>query len=87
MPTQITTYPNFVAEGWTVEDIGKFCDEYGLSLTVVEEETSLYPAGRVIMQSRNPESRVIAGVSLKITVAKEPIIEETPETEIPEGSN
>jgi len=91
VPDVITKYPNFVSEGWTVEDIQIFCDEYGLTLTVVEEETSLYPAGRVIKQSRNADSRVIAGVSLKITVAKEPIFEEPivpniPDEE-PEGSN
>ncbi|MBE6152365.1 MAG: Stk1 family PASTA domain-containing Ser/Thr kinase [Firmicutes bacterium] len=71
IPDVITKYPNFVSEGWTVEDISKFCEEYGLTLTIVEEETDLYPAGRVIKQSRSADSRVIAGVSLKITVAKE----------------
>ena len=40
IPDVITKYPNFVAEGWTVEDIGKFCEEYGLNLIVVEEETN-----------------------------------------------
>ena len=92
VPDVITKYPNFVSEGWTVEDIQIFCDEYGLTLTVVEEETSMYPAGRVIKQSRNADSRVIAGVSLKITIAKEPTIEEAPitpdePTEESEGSN
>ena len=90
IPDVITKYPNFVSEGWTVEDIGKFCDEYGLTLTVVEEETDLYPAGRVIKQSRNAESRVIAGVSLKITVAREVTVEEPsvqPDQPESEGSN
>lgn len=89
IPDVITGYPDFISEGWTVEDIEKFCEEYGLNLTVVEEETSLYPAGRVIKQSRSPESRVIAGVSLKITVAKEATISPDDEQfiEVPEGSN
>lgn len=89
IPDVITKYPNFVTEGWTVEDIEKFCEEYGLNLTVVEEENDLYPAGRVIKQSRLPESRVIAGVSLKITIAKEvtvvePIEPEEPSVDTPE---
>jgi len=86
VPDVITKYPNFVSEGWTVEDIQQFCDEYGLTLTVVEEETSLYPAGRVIKQSRNADSRVIAGVGLKITVAKEVVSSETIDPNVPESS-
>ena len=81
IPDVITKYPNFVSEGWTVEDIQKFCDEYGLTLTIVEQESDIYPAGKVIAQSRNADSRVIAGVSLKITVAKEITVIEIPEEE------
>ena len=82
IPDVITKYPNFVAEGWTVEDIGKFCEEYGLNLIVVEEETNLYPVGRVIRQSRPADSRVLAGVGLKITVAKEVVVSEPIEPDI-----
>lgn len=71
IPDVITKYPDFVSEGWTLEDIKLFCDEYGLDITVVEEENDTVPVGKVIRQSRAAGSRVIAGVNIKITIAKE----------------
>ena len=80
IPDVITNYPNFVSEGWKVDDIETFCSEYGITLTVVEEETNEYPAGTVIKQSRSAETKVISGATLKITVAKE---KQTTNTEKP----
>lgn len=71
IPDVITNYPNFVTEGWKLEDIETFCSEYGITLTVVEEETNDYPVGTVIKQSRSADTKVISGATLKITVAKE----------------
>ena len=70
IPDVITKYPNFVTEGWKVADIQKFCDEYGIELTIVEEESDL-AVGTVISQSRSENSKVISGASLKIVIAKE----------------
>ena len=80
IPDVITNYPNFVSEGWKVDDIETFCSEYGITLTVVEEETNEYPAGTVIKQSRSADTKVISGATLKITVAKE---KQTTNTEKP----
>lgn len=80
IPDVITNYPNFVSEGWKVDDIETFCSEYGITLTVVEEETNEYSAGTVIKQSRSAETKVISGATLKITVAKE---KQTTNTEKP----
>ena len=80
IPDVITNYPNFVSEGWKVDDIETFCSEYGITLTVVEEETNEYPAGTVIKQSRSADTKVISGATLKITVAKE---KQTTNTENP----
>ena len=71
IPDVITNYPNFVSEGWKIDDIETFCSEYGITLTVVEEETDAYPVGTVIKQSRSADTKVISGATLKITVAKE----------------
>ena len=71
IPDVITNYPDFVSEGWKIEDIETFCSEYGITLTVVEEETDKYPVGTVIKQSRSADTKVISGATLKITVAKE----------------
>ena len=83
VPDVITNYPNFVSEGWKVDDIETFCSEYGITLTVVEEETDAYPAGTVIKQSRSADTKVISGATLKITVAKE---KQTTNTEKPTES-
>lgn len=80
IPDVITNYPNFVSEGWKVDDIETFCSEYGITLTVVEEETDAYPAGTVIKQSRSADTKVISGATLKITVAKK---KQTTNTEEP----
>ena len=71
IPDIITQYPDFVFEGWTVDDITIFCEEYGLTLTVDYKETNDYAPGTVIGQSRAAGVRVLSGVTLKITVAKE----------------
>ena len=70
IPDVITNYPNFVSEGWKTDDIETFCKEYGITLTIVEEETNAYPAGTVIKQSRSADTKVISGATLKITIAK-----------------
>ncbi len=87
VPDVITNYPNFVTEGWKVEDIETFCSEYGITLTVVEEEIDGYPVGTVIKQSRSEGTRVISGATLKITIAKEitPIISDEPIATEPES--
>ena len=90
IPDVITNYPNFVSEGWKVDDIETFCSEYGITLTVVEEETDAYPSGTVIKQSRSADTKVISGATLKITVAKEKQtinIDETIEKQEEESSN
>lgn len=89
VPDVITNYPNFVTEGWKVEDIETFCSEYGITLTVVEEETDGYPIGTVIKQSRSEGTRVISGATLKITIAKEvtPVISDEPVATEPEQGN
>ena len=77
VPDIITTYPDFVGEGWKVEEIQSFCDEYGITLTVVEDESD-EPVGKVIRQSRAADSRVASPGYLTITIAKEKVVVEEP---------
>ena len=42
IPDIITEYPDFVLEGWNIDDITSFCEEYGLVLTINYEETNEY---------------------------------------------
>ena len=74
------------ALGWTKEDAQAFCDKYGITLKVVEQETTQYPEGKIIGQSRAAGSPITKGTNLTITVAKkptvkEPEVEETPSEE------
>ena len=82
IPDIVTEYPDFVSEGWSLDDITSFCEEYGLVLTIDYKETNDVAPGVVISQSRAAGVRVVSGVSLKITVSKE--VTEI-ETEIDEG--
>jgi eukaryotic-like serine/threonine-protein kinase len=65
-------YPNFVEEGWSVDDVTAFCDKYGINLTVEYKETANYSDGTIISQSRAEGVPVVAGANLKIVVAKAP---------------
>lgn len=73
-------YPDMNALGWTKEDAEAFCDKYGITLKVVEQETTQYPEGKIIGQSRAAGSPITKGTNLTITVAKKPTVKE-PEVE------
>lgn len=82
VPAFITTYPDFVGESWSVANIESFCSKNGITLNKKTEETSAYPEGTVISQSRVAGTKVIANTPLTITVAKAPAKTPTkPETD------
>ena len=78
IPDFVTVYPDFVTEGWTVDNVQKFCDEHGVTLNVKYEETDSYPEGTIISQSRVVGTKVIENTPLNITVAKAKPKEEKP---------
>ena len=84
VPDIVTKYPDFIGEGWRVEEIQSFCDENNITLTVVEEESD-EPAGKVIRQSRAADSEVASPGYLTITIAKEKIVENNPVVDEPVG--
>lgn len=65
-------YPDMVGEQWTKKDVQSFCDKYNLSLTLLEAESSDYPAGTVMKQSRNAGEVVVEGASIRVTIAIAP---------------
>lgn len=71
IPNLVVKYPNFVEEKWTKDAIEKFCKEYEISVSFVEEETSTYEEGTVIKQDRVAGTQVRKGYPLVITIAKE----------------
>ena len=69
IPKDDIKYPNFTDGTYTLNDIKSYCDEYGVTVTVVEKESDEAP-GTILEQSR-PEGYIIkSGTSITITVAK-----------------
>ena len=89
IPNLVDTYPHVTVNGedWTVSDVEKFCDEYGLTISISYEETNKYKEGQIIAQNRAKGTNIIKGSTFKITVAKKvkevepPKEEEKPSTE------
>ena len=79
VPDIITEYPDFVADKWSYNDIEAFCNEYGLVLKVEYKESINHVAGTVIKQSRPAGSKVTTGVTITITIAKQPTPVTTPD--------
>lgn len=88
IPKVIEGYPDFVEEGWSLDEVQNFCNQYGITLKVNYEETQQYSEGMVISQSRTPDSPIVKGVTLKITVAKAPeVSSETPSPSPTDGAS
>ena len=86
IPNIVTNYPDFTNGEYTVEDIEDFAETYELEVEFTYLETSEYEPDTIIDQSRPEGQRVVAGQTIKITVAKEPSLEEGPiEGECPNG--
>ncbi len=66
--------PNMSGEGWSVDDARVFCEKYGLIIEVEEQETDAYEEGKVISQSRPAGSPIVSGTTLRVTVAKKPVV-------------
>ena len=72
VPKLIVTYPDFVNEVYTYEEVEKFCKENGITLVKKEKESSTEKSGSIIYQSREAGTKVVKGASLTITVSKAP---------------
>ena len=58
IPSDAETYPDMVAEGWSVSDVEKFCSKYELSCDIQHIETSEYDDGTIYYQSRSPKTKI-----------------------------
>ena len=78
-PDIYDVYPDMVGEKWSITDAQAFADEYEIKLEITYKETDLYKADIVLYQSRPANSKIVNGVTLKIEVSKEKVIEEPEE--------
>lgn len=67
-------FPDMAGEGWSLSDVESFCSEYGLVLEKSEQETTGYTEGRVISQSRTAGTKIVRGTTLRVTIAKKPVV-------------
>ncbi len=72
IPNAYDKYPDFVGEGWSIDAVQEFAEKNGVQLYINYVESSEYPAGTIIKQSREKGSKIYSGASLNITVTKEP---------------
>lgn len=68
IPLEYENYPDFVGEGYTLEDVQKFCDDHQITLNVKYEITNEYEEGKIIKQNRS--GKIVPGASLIITIAQ-----------------
>ncbi len=73
IPNAYEKYPDFVAEGWTVQEVEEFAEKFNLTLNKNYVESSEYPPGTITRQSRT--GKIVNGVSLTIDITKEPEIQ------------
>lgn len=74
LPDVAETYPDMVAEGWTLSDVEAFCKEYGLTLDAkdaTEEESKGHEPGTVVWQVRGVNDPIIRGITFTVKIAVE----------------
>ena len=70
VPDIYEKYPDFVTEGWTVEEVEAFAETYGLVFkTPKEQPTSSSEPGTILRQNRKAGTKIVAGAELQITIA------------------
>ena len=70
IPNAVDTYPDFIAENYTLSEIQDFCDEKELTLVTVDDRTSKEADGKILKQSKTAGTKVVKGQTLRITVSK-----------------
>ena len=76
IPDIVTEYPDFT-DGWSVDDVQKFCDEYNVKLVI--KIVNDYDEGVIGKQSRPEGYTIVGGTSLTIYVGGH--VEEEEDTE------
>lgn len=80
VPDITTKYPDF--KNYTVKEVEKFCNKYGIELKIEYVSDSSYDNGTIISQSRPEGYTVVAGSTITIKVADSSVeSEDTPQEE------
>lgn len=66
----ITVYPDFVNEAYTLSGVEEFCNKHGITLESNAKETNDFTENTILTQSRTAGTKVVSGVTLRVTYAK-----------------
>lgn len=66
----ITVYPDFVNEAYTLSGVEDFCNKHGITLESTAKETNDFTENTILTQSRTAGTKVVSGVTLRVTYAK-----------------
>lgn len=72
VPTNEEVFPDFVSEGYSLDDVIAFCDTNELNCTYTEEETEYIAENKITYQSRKAGMAVAKGSNLTIRYAVKP---------------
>ena len=70
LPKILKEYPDFVKENYSLDEVKKFCEEYGITLEVEEAIDDDKKEGTILSQSRAAGSEIAERTKLKITISK-----------------
>lgn len=70
LPKILKEYPDFVKENYSLDEVKKFCEEYGLTLEIEETINDDKKEGTIVSQSRAAGSEIAERTKLKITISK-----------------
>ena len=70
--TNEAKFPDFVVEGYSLDDVKAYCSEYELICTYTEEETDVFAEGKITYQSRKADTIVAKGSNLTVRYAIKP---------------
>lgn len=76
----ITVYPDFVNESYTLSGVEEFCKKYNITLESTAKETNDFTENTILTQSRSAGTKVVSGVTLRVTYAKKKPVEEKKDT-------
>lgn len=82
IPKILSTYPDMVTDGWTLQRATEFCEKYGLTIKVTYKEMDGMEEDIVLAQSPKSGDEIFENDTFKVVVSKKPMTTTTTTTTI-----
>lgn len=82
IPKILSTYPDMVTDGWTLQRATEFCEKYGLTIKVTYKEMDGMEEDIVLAQSPKSGDEIFENDTFKVVVSKKPTTTTTTTTTI-----